>query len=278
MELQMKSIFQNIPVGIYVSYIEDDMVCDCIPTMVNDTVCQMTGFSRREISEKFENRFSNLICQDDRKKYQEAIEELNEFPHSISLSYRMLKKTGGTIKVTDKIQSLRHDDGKMWTYACLIQEQPDEQNRDQYAKAPKSRVEVQTFGRFHVLIDGKPIVFHSEKAKELFALLIDRRGHYVSNREIITCLWEEDLVDTVTQSRCRKVVFNLKKTLELYGLENLVESNVKGYRRLNTDLVTCDLYQYLSGDEKYANLFQGSYLDEYSWAEMTLSNLLFNSQ
>lgn len=70
-------------------------------------------------------------------------------------------------------------------------------------------------------------------------------------------------------------MFNLRKTLQIYGIENLVESKMKGYRRLSTDMVKCDLYQYLSGDEKYVHLFQGTYMEEYSWAEATLSRLLF---
>lgn len=272
MDVQLTSVFQNLPAGIYAGHIEENDICDCVPAMMNDSVCRMTGFSRKEISERFQNRYGNLVHQDDREKYQDAMCELNEYPHGISLTYRLSKKAGGFIRVTDHMQSVRHENGAMWVYACFTQE---ESVKEAGEYLTQGRVYVQTFGRFHVTIDGKPIVFHSEKAKELFALLVDRKGYYVSNREIITNLWEEELVDGLTQSRCRKVVFNLKKTLELYGLEDLIESNVKGYRRLNTDMITCDLYQYLSGDERYQNLFKGSYLDEYSWAESTLSNLLF---
>lgn len=264
MDLQLNSVFQNLPVGIYAGNIEGDENCDCVPATINDSVCRMTGFSRKEISERFNNRYGNLVHQDDRIKYQDAMCELKEYPHSISLAYRLLKKTGGFISVTDHIQSVRHENGNMWVYACFTQE---ESVKEEENHRTQGSVYVQTFGRFNVTIDGKPIVFHSEKSKELFALLVDRKGYYVSNREIIANLWGEDYVNTVTQSRCRKVVFNLKKTLELYGVEELLESNVKGYRRLNVDMITCDLYQYLSGDKKYQNLFQGSYLDEYSWAE-----------
>ena len=40
------------------------------------------------------------------------------------------------------------------------------------------------------------------------------------------------------------------------------------------DQVQCDLYQYLSGKEEYAQLFRGSYLTNYSWGETTLGELM----
>lgn len=270
-EINLNSIFQNIPVGIYVSYI-NAMSMQGELTMMNDAFCQITEFSRREIEEKFDNRLSRLIHENDKDTYTEAVVDLNDFPHNIELNYRIVKKDGEVIRVNDRIRSVRQEDGSMRIYGCVVPEQKpvSVENKE------KTRVKVETFGRFNVLVDGHPIVFRMEKSKELLALLIDRKGNYVSNREIITCLWEDDLVDKVTQSRCRKVVFNLRKTLEAYGLENLVESKIKGYRRINMEMITCDLYQYLSGEEKYKDLFQGSYLEEYSWAETTLSGLLFD--
>lgn len=273
MDLQLTSVFQNIPAGIYVSYIDEESAHDCVPMMINDFICQMTEFSRMDISEKFNNRFSHLIYKEDRAKYHNTIRALNDFPHTVTLQYRLIKKNGELLPVTDRIQSVRQQDGNMWIYACLIPSIPAEPSIK--PTDASRRVEIKTFGYFNVLVDGQQLVFHSDKAKELLALLVDRKGHYVSNREIITCLWENEPVNKITQARCRKVVFNLRNTLETHGLGNLIESKVKGYRRLNIDSVICDLYLYLSGDTKYDYLFQGSYMEDYSWAENTLSNLLF---
>ena len=38
--------------------------------------------------------------------------------------------------------------------------------------------------------------------------------------------------------------------------------------------VQCDLFDYLSGKEEYLQLFKGSYLNNYSWAETTLGELV----
>lgn len=134
-------------------------------------------------------------------------------------------------------------------------------------------VSVRTFGYFDVFVDGRPIAFRSQKAKELFALLVDRRGGYVSSEEAIGFLWEEEPISSVTLARYRKIALRLKNTLEEYGISDVVES-VHGKRRLVMEKVQCDLYDYLSGREEYLGLFKGSYLSNYSWGETTLGELL----
>lgn len=133
-------------------------------------------------------------------------------------------------------------------------------------------VSIRTFGYFDVFIGGKPIAFRSQKAKELFALLIDRRGGFVTSEEAIGFLWEEEPINSVTLARYRKVALRLKNILEEYGISDVMES-VAGKRRIIPEKVRCDLYDYLSGKEEYAQLFKGSYLTNYSWGEITLGEL-----
>ena len=135
------------------------------------------------------------------------------------------------------------------------------------------RVQVRTFGYFDVFVNDKPIVFRNEKAKELLALLIDRRGGYISSEEAIGFLWEDESANSVTLARYRKVALRLKNTLEEYGISDLLES-VNGRRRIVADRMQCDLYDYLADPAANAQLFKGSYLTNYSWGEMTLSELL----
>lgn len=106
----------------------------------------------------------------------------------------------------------------------------------------------------------------------MFALLVDRRGGYVSSEEAIAFLWEDEPINSVTLSRYRKVALRLKNTLEEYGILDVMEA-VDGKRRIVTEKVQCDLYDYLSGGEEYAQLFKGSYLNNYSWGENTLAEL-----
>ena len=73
-------------------------------------------------------------------------------------------------------------------------------------------------------------------------------------------------------ARYRKVALRLKNILEEYGISEVVEA-VDGKRRIVPEKVKCDLYDYLSGREEYAQLFKGSYLANYSWGENTLAQL-----
>lgn len=138
--------------------------------------------------------------------------------------------------------------------------------------AEKSVVSIRTFGYFDVFVNEKPIAFRSQKSKELFALLVDRRGGYVSSEEAISFLWEDEPVNAVTLARYRKVALRLKNILEEHGIADVVES-VDGKRRIASDKVRCDLYDYLSGKEEFSHLFKGSYLTNYSWSETTLGEL-----
>jgi hypothetical protein len=95
----------------------------------------------------------------------------------------------------------------------------------------------------------------------------------VTSDEAIGFLWEDETVNPVTLARYRKVALRLKNTLENYGIADTVEA-VDGKRRIVSEKVHCDLYDYLTGRDEFANLFKGSYLTNYSWGESTLGELM----
>ncbi len=137
----------------------------------------------------------------------------------------------------------------------------------------KRTVSIRTFGYFDVFVGDKPIAFSNKKSKELLALLVDRRGGYITSEEAIGFLWENEPANSVTFSRYRKVALRLKNTLEEYGISAIVET-VDGKRRIVMEKVQCDLYDYLTGKEEYSQSFKGSYLANYSWGELTLGALI----
>ena len=156
-------------------------------------------------------------------------------------------------------------------YVVLYSVDDDKRNKKEI---PENRnVTIRTFGYFDVFVGDKPIAFRNKKSKELLALLVDRRGGFVTSEEAIGFLWEDEPASTLTLSRYRKVALRLKNTLEEYGVSDIVES-IDGKRRIVTEKVKCDLFDYLSGKEEYAKDFKGSYLNNYSWAETTLGELL----
>lgn len=92
-----------------------------------------------------------------------------------------------------------------------------EAGKMQFPEVRNAHIFIRTFGYFDVFVDGVPILFRSEKAKELLALLVDRRGGYVSSSEAISILWENEPLSDQTRSRYRKVAMRLKDTLEQFG-------------------------------------------------------------
>jgi two-component SAPR family response regulator len=110
------------------------------------------------------------------------------------------------------------------------------------------------------------------KTKELLALLVDRCGGYIDAPAAIACLWEDEPADKTTMARYRKTAMRLKETLDKNGIGDIIET-VNGRRRIVTDRIECDLYQYMSGEEEYASLFTDAYMQNYSWGENTLARL-----
>lgn len=137
---------------------------------------------------------------------------------------------------------------------------------------PVRRIYAKTFGHFDLYVDGQPIMFRSAKAKELLALLIDREGGTVNSDQIIGTLWEDRPNDENTQNLCSKIVRTLKKELAEHQIEDLLITN-RGIRCINKELLECDLYQLLAGDEKAAGQYLGEYMMEYSWAESRMASL-----
>ena len=134
------------------------------------------------------------------------------------------------------------------------------------SKRRKRKICVRTFGHFDVFVDENPIMFKSHKAKELLALLVDRRGGTVTTDQIIGTLWEDRPNDSYTQNLCSKIGKTLEKELKENGIEDILVS-ARGVKRVNTSLFQCDLYDLLDGDVKAAEKFFGEYMLDYSWAE-----------
>ena len=148
----------------------------------------------------------------------------------------------------------------------------DENAEQKNADVVYKGIYIRTFGHFDIFIDGKPIPIQNAKARELLALLVDKRGGFISAEEILSILWEDEPMSTKAQAKIRQTIMILKNVLKQYTTEEVIESQ-RGLRRLNIDVVKCDLYDYMSGKREYASLYQGSYMPNYSWSEMTLPEL-----
>ena len=276
-EKTIVNIFRNMPAAVHARHIVQlpDSGAQCLNGDIafNDAFCQMTGYTPREIEALFENCLDRMVVEEDRAQIMQEIQALCAYPHEGTVSFRVTVKDGRRMRVEERMRSIRQADGSVWLYAVVMDAREDKQQMP--VPQEQKRVTVQTFGYLNILIDGEPVVFEHEKAKELLAVLIDRQGKFVSSGEIISCLWEDEAVNENTQSRCRKAAYHLRRILAAYGLDDLLESTPKGYRRVRTEMIDCDLYHYLNGEEAYVKRFRGAYMSDYSWVEQTLTMLMY---
>ncbi len=127
--------------------------------------------------------------------------------------------------------------------------------------ANRKKIAVRLFGSFSLKVDGEAVHIRSEKGRELLALLIEKRGAYLTTREAVTSLWECE-PDETTRARYRKIASRLMAELKGVGIDYIMESD-RGARRIIPEFIECDYYDYRDGAAEPS----GDLLPEYSWSE-----------
>ena len=135
-----------------------------------------------------------------------------------------------------------------------------------------AHIMVHTFGHFEILVDGETLAFRRSKSKELLAYLVDRQGAGVTRQDAFAALWEDRVYDASMQKQMDVVIRSLRDTLRQYGIGELFELKNRNLRIL-PELIDCDLYRFLAGDEKALNAYFGEYMSQYSWASSTEARL-----
>lgn len=138
-------------------------------------------------------------------------------------------------------------------------------------RVPTSRVEIRTFGRFALVIDGQSIYFANRKAKELLALLVDQRGSVVRMEYAASVLWEDAPYDNVVKQRYRKAVAYLHALMLEKNVDFFVSS--RGACQIIPEKIECDYYRLLKRDPEAISQFHGEYMLDYDWAEPTAGNI-----
>lgn len=135
-----------------------------------------------------------------------------------------------------------------------------------------TKILIQTFGHFEVFVNGKAIVFERNKAKELLAYLVSRRGAYVSGEELHAVLFEDKPVTTSSKSQLRNLIASLTKSLKASQAEQLLLKR-RNQLAVNTTYCTCDYYEFLQGNADAVNAFMGEFMSNYDWAEFVTGYL-----
>lgn len=143
-----------------------------------------------------------------------------------------------------------------------------------YYPAPlklSGKVYVQTFGGFSVFLDGKMIDFPRRKAKELLALLVDRRGIAVTASEACAVLFGDKSYGKTSNGYYHVLVHSLIETLEKAGMDNILV-RTRNHLAVNPENFECDAYLYMMGDPSAIRRYRGDYLNCYSWSEFSASS------
>lgn len=158
-----------------------------------------------------------------------------------------------------------------------IREELDALGNSFRVKPVVDKLRVRCFGYFDVFCGEQPVIFQRRKTKELLAYLVDRKGAVCDAGELATALWEGKGDLTHRKSYLRALTTDLRRTLTAIGLDEVLIRQHNQWA-VRTELLDCDYYHMLDGDVSAANAYQGEYMVQYSWAELTGSHLQFSRQ
>lgn len=130
----------------------------------------------------------------------------------------------------------------------------------------EKRIRAVTFGQFDLLLDGEPVHFGRAKSKELLAYLIHKKGGGLTRKEIAAAIFEDAEYSRNVQDYVSKIVRELEASLKKAGISELLVHDHNRYA-VNTDLFTCDAYEFDNNDPTAVNAYRGEYMVQYSWAE-----------
>ena len=135
-------------------------------------------------------------------------------------------------------------------------------------KGKSPHVEVQTFGNFDLIVDGRKISFPRSKAKELLACLVDRRGIRMTRAEVFRRLWGEEEYSRSRQKMLDVIIRSLRTTLEENQIGDILQLE-QGTLRVEPEKLDCDLYRLLRGERDTIREYQGEYMSAYAWSSAT---------
>ena len=84
-----------------------------------------------------------------------------------------------------------------------------------------AKIFVKTFDGFDVYVNGRLIYFPSSKAKEMLAVLVEKRGSSVSLSQM-TYLLYESIEEKTAKNNLRVIYYRLRRNLEEYGIEHIL--------------------------------------------------------
>ena len=134
-------------------------------------------------------------------------------------------------------------------------------------------VKVHCFGTFDVFVGQERVHFSRNKAKELFALLIDRKGQMCYTDTIIRSIEPSSGINESSRAKIRVYIKSLINAFSELGINDIIIKN-PGTIGVNMSLIDCDYYRLLGDDPFAASKYLGEYMTQYEFAAETRAWLL----
>ncbi len=157
-------------------------------------------------------------------------------------------------------------------YCLALHKRHSEMKYRQMLKKQKKVLEAKTFGNFTLLYDNKVIKFSRTKSTELVAYLIYKNGSSVQTKELLSVLYGDYADSARHGANLRLLISDVKHTLSELGIQNFFVAEYNNFR-INPEVVQCDYYDFLAGEQKATKAFAGEFMNQYSWAEDTVAFL-----
>ena len=128
----------------------------------------------------------------------------------------------------------------------------------------RPEIEIVTFGFFTVKVNGRTVLFHRSRSKEILAYLVHMKGQRVRRAVIADVVLDEAQYDRKVQERLNVYICDLKRQLKEEGIDCILICQ-KGEYAVDTTVFRCDLYDYLRDYSFPVTENPGLYLQEYEW-------------
>ena len=118
------------------------------------------------------------------------------------------------------------------------------------------------------MYENNIVKFSRTKSNELIGYLIYKKGSSMKTKELISILWGDDADSARYGSSFRNLIVDIKRTLGELQIQNFFIAEYNNFR-INPEVIKCDYYDFLNGDQATINSFAGEFMNQYSWAEET---------
>ena len=153
-------------------------------------------------------------------------------------------------------------------YICSLYKRRIEKKLIHFLTKQKKNFEARTFGNFTLMHEGKLVKFARSKSAELLAYLIYKKGCSANTKELITALWGDKANSARYGGSLRNLMIDIKNTLRELDIQNFFISEYNSFR-INPEIIRCDYYDFLEGDDATIKSFDGEFMSQYEWAEET---------